>query len=486
MKHRVDNLLRSLLFRRAVGSCIVAAAWWSWPVAADAAVEAARPTVAITDVTVVDVEQGRTIGPRTVLIQDGRVVAIDAPTESHIPDGAQRVGGHGRFLIPGLVDMHVHLFNNATHRPPNTWTFPLFVANGVTAVREMAAIPASMPIVHAWRKAAEDGTLVAPRILAAGVVAYGPSPEEAARQVDAAADAGADFIKVFSDISAASWRAVIDASHRRSLPVMGHIPAGVSVLAAAQAGQRTDEHLTQIFEACSTIERAVSDERHGLEGEALVARSDAQESRVLEAYDQRTCEHIAAALARSGQAQVPTLILPYVESKPPDRAPASDARWQYLRADERTRWLRVQESLTAEQRAVAARRWPVARKIVTTLHHAGALLLAGTDTPMPAVYPGFSLHEELALLVESGLSPVEALRSATLAPASFLGIADRLGSVSVGKRADLVLLDANPLIDIRNTQRIRAVMLDGRWLTRPALDALLADAAKSIADARNH
>lgn len=413
-------------------------------------------------------------------------MAIDIPRESHVPDGAQRVDGRGRFLIPGLVDMHVHLFNNASHRPPNTWTFPMFVANGVTAVREMAAIPASMSIVRAWRKEEEDGTLVAPHILAAGVVAYGPSPEEAVRQVDAAADAGADFIKVFSDISAASWRAVLDASHRRSLPVMGHVPAGVSVLAAAQAGQRSDEHLTQIFEACSTIERAVSDERHGLEGDALTARSDAQESRVLEAYDQRTCDPVAAALATSGQAQVPTLILPYVESKPAGRSHASDARWQYLRADERARWLRIQKSLTPEERAVAAQRWPVARKIVTTLHHAGALLLAGTDTPMPDVYPGFSLHEELALLVDSGLSPAEALRSATLAPASFLGIADRFGTVSVGKRADLVLLDKNPLTDIRNTRRVRAVVLDGRLLRRPALNALLAAAAKAAADTPSH
>lgn len=484
VKHQSNDIDPFSLLRRAGWSGILALAAisCSWLISGNAANASARPTLAITDVTVVDVEQGRTVGPRTVLIENGRVTAMDMPGESHIPDDAQRVDGHGRFLIPGLVDMHVHLFNNASHRPPNTWTFPLFVANGVTAVREMAAIPASMPIVRAWRKEAENGTLVAPRILAAGVVAYGPSPDEAVHQVDAAVDAGADFIKVFSDVSEPSWRAIIDESHRRSLPVMGHVPAGVSVFAAAQAGQRSDEHLTQIFEACSTIERSVFDERHGLEGEALVARSDAQESRVLAAYDQRTCDHVAAALSKSGQAQVPTLILPYVESKPTDRASASDARWQYLRADERARWLRIKEGLTAEERAVAARRWPVARKIVATLHHAGAVLLAGTDTPMPDVYPGFSLHEELVLLVESGLSPAEALRSATLAPASFLGIADRLGSVSVGKRADLVLLDANPLTDIRNTRRIRAVMLDGRLLTRPVLDALLTDSAKTAAE----
>lgn len=442
--------------------------------------------IAITDVTIVDVEHGRTIGPRTVLIADGRIAAIGMPAESRVPDGALRVDGHGRFVIPGLVDMHVHLFNNASHRPPNTWAFPLFVANGVTAVREMAGTPATVAIVNEWRDATTKGTLLAPRILAAGVVAYGPSPEEAVRQVDAAADAGADFIKVFSDISAASWRAVLEASHRRSLPVIGHVPAGVSALAAAEAGQRSDEHLTQVFEACSKIEQAVLAERDGLVGDALIARSDAQEARVLDAYDQHTCDGVAAALAPSGQVQVPTLVLPYIESKTAERTMASDPLFRYLRADERARWLRIEESLTADERAVAARRWPVARKIVTTLHRAGVPLLAGTDAPMPKVYPGFSLHEELELLVASGLSPAQALRAATLAPASFLGIADTSGSIAIGKRADLVVLDADPLLDIRNTRRIRAVLLDGRLLTRSALDALLADAAKEVAENRSH
>jgi imidazolonepropionase-like amidohydrolase len=227
-------------------------------------------------------------------------------------------------------------------------------------------------------------------------------------------------------------------------------------------------------------------ERHELAGDALTARGDAEESRVLAAYDQPTCDHLAAALAPSGQAQVPTLILPYAESKPADRAPADDARWRYLRADEQARWLRIAETLKPEERAVAARRWPVARKIVATLHGAGAVLLAGTDTPMPGVYPGFSLHEELALLVESGLSPMDALRAATSAPASFLGIADSSGSVSVGKRADLVVLDANPLTDIHNTARIRAVVLDGRLLTRAKLDELLANAARAVAATPDH
>jgi len=322
------------------------------------------------------------------------------------------------------------------------------------------------------------GELVAPRILAAGVVVQGSSPGDAAQQVDAAAGAGADFIKVFSEVPESNWRAILDASRRRSLPVAGHVPAGVSLLAAATAGQRSSEHLMQAFEACTTIERSLLDARKGLAGEQLVARRDEQEARVLDAFDQDTCDRVATALAPSGQAQVPTLVLAYNESKPVDRTPQSDPRWRYLRVDEQARWSRILEALSSQDGTVAARRWSVARKIVSTLHRAGVPVLAGTDAPMPKVYPGFSLHEELQLLVESGMSPQAALRAATLAPASFLGIADRAGSVAVGKRADLVILDADPLRDIRNTQRIHAVLLDGRLLRRSALDALLIEAAK--------
>ncbi|HKP67029.1 MAG TPA: hypothetical protein VJX31_10415, partial [Casimicrobiaceae bacterium] len=234
------------------------------PSACVAAAAGERPAVAITDVSIVDVEHGRLLGPSTVLVADGRIATIGAPSSTAVPAGAERIDGRGRFLMPGLVDLHVHLFNNASKRPPNTWSFPLYVANGVTGVREMAAVPASIAAVKQWRSAMADGSLVAPRILAAGVAAWGPSPDEAAQQVDLAADAGADFIKVFSELGEPAWRAVLDAAKRRSLPVMGHVPAGISALTAAEAGERSEEHLMQVFEACSTIERSTLDARRGL------------------------------------------------------------------------------------------------------------------------------------------------------------------------------------------------------------------------------
>jgi imidazolonepropionase-like amidohydrolase len=437
-----------------------------------------RPAIAITDVTIIDVEHGGSIGPRTVVIDDGRIAAIAAPGDARIPPQAERVDGRGRFLIPGLVDMHVHLFNGSSRRPPNDWAFPLFIARGVTAVREMNAPLSSIATVMRWRSAADRGELIAPRIVAAGVAVRGSSPRDAADQVNAACDAGADFIKIYSELPASHWRAVLEAAAARSKAVAGHVPSSVALGVAAAAGQRSNEHLMQAYEACSSVEAPLLAEREGLDGDAAVARRDAQEAQALEAFDRDRCEQIGAALAATGQAQVPTLVLPYVESTrgaPPD----SDPRWRYLRPDERVRWERILASVAAHADPLASRRWQVSREIVAAFHRTGVSLLAGTDTPMPAVYPGFALHEEMALLVEAGLTPLEALRAATLAPARFLGLAAVTGSVAVGKRADLVLLDADPTRDIRNSQRISAVVLDGHLLRRPALDALLEAAART-------
>jgi imidazolonepropionase-like amidohydrolase len=437
--------------------------------------------VVIDDIAIVDVERGALLPSRDVVIVDGRIESIAAhATHATFPPNAQHVDGHRRFAIPGLVDMHVHLFNSFSKRPPNTWTFPLFVANGVTGVREMAGLPTTMPTIREWRAASDRGDLVAPRIVAAGVVVNGDSPEQAAERVGLSADAGSDFIKVFSDVSEANWRAMLDAARARGVPLLGHVPAGVSFVDAAKSGQRTAEHLMQAFEACTPIERELLDARRGLDGNALVEKRDADESRVLAAFDQPTCDRVAAALAKTGEVQVPTLVLPYVESSPLSNLDR-DPRWKYLRPDEGARWTKIEASLSPEEHRVGAERWPVAKKIAATFHRAGVTMLAGTDTPMPGVYPGFSLHEELARFVDAGFTPAEALRAATLEPARLFGRADSEGSIAAGKRAEIVVLDADPLVDIANARKIRAVVLDGRLFDRMALDALLDGAAREAA-----
>ena len=198
-----------------------------------------------------------------------------------------------------------------------------------------------------------------------------------------------------------------------------------------------------------------------------------------ESFDQLVCGRAAAAIAKTDQVQVPTLVLPYCESHGSRENFRDDTRWRYQRADEPARWERIFKEQVEDEK-LAVRRWKISRQIVQTLHTAGVRILAGTDAPTTLVYPGFALHKELELLVAAGLSPADALRAATIWPAEFLGLSDHCGSIAVGKRADLLLLDGNPLSDIRHTQQIRAVVLDGHFFSRTDLDALLKTAALSI------
>lgn len=438
-----------------------------------------RPSIAIEKVAVVDVVRGEIVNPRTVLIVDGQIAAVGEPDGVSIPSDAVRVDGRGRYLVPGLVDMHVHLFNNASRRPPNEWAFPLFVANGVTGIREMRTEPAQIATVKRWRTKASRGELIAPRVLAAGI-AVGVGPVDVSRrQVREAKAAGADFIKVFSEVREPQWRAIIDEARVLGIPVCGHIPAEVSLLEAATGGQRSNEHLTQVYEACSAREKEWLDARKKIKDNRVSNLRERQERNVLESFDQAVCDRTAAALARTDQVQVPTLVLPYFEAQGSPRTLGHDPRSRYLRPDERARWERnFKEGYPVAGDKLAARRWDVSRQIVKTLHVAGVRILAGTDAPMPQVYLGFSLHKELELLVAAGLSPADALRAATIWPAEFLGLSESTGSIAEGKRADLLLLDGNPLSDISQTQRIRAVVLDGRLLQRPDLERLLEAAGR--------
>ncbi len=210
---RGRNFLRGLL--------LFATAWISGAHGTDSRTASlatlSRPTIAIEDVSIVDVIRGEVESPRTILIVDGLIAAIGESGAVEFPPGTARVPGRDLFLIPGLVDMHVHLFNNASRRPPNEWAFPLFIANGVTAVREMSTEPAEMAIIQAWRSKMESGELVAPRILAAGAVVRTESASAVGEQVQASKAAGVDFLKVFSDMREPVWRALLGRGRGRAI-----------------------------------------------------------------------------------------------------------------------------------------------------------------------------------------------------------------------------------------------------------------------------
>jgi imidazolonepropionase-like amidohydrolase len=451
--------------------------------------------IAFVDVNVVDVDGERVLRGQTVLIRGSRIAAVGSGVEVVVPRDAHIVDGSDRFLIPGLVDMHVHLFNNVSRRSPNEWALPLFVANGVTGVREMWTEPVSVPTVREWLRGVEQATLIAPRVLATGALLNGPgawyphmpqiaTPTEARDFVRTAAEAGVDFIKTHSLLRPEVYAAALDEARAVGLPVDGHIPLLVRALDAAVSGHRTNEHLYQIREACTTVEDQIMVERHRFYSapyteEAEVALLDAEVHRFGERFDPVVCRGVATRLAATGQWQVPTL----VNERRWTFGPVGGEMWlAYMPFEERQLWMRLLEdgsvTYTGERESLR-RSWEATLNVVAILEEAGLGVLAGTDFGNPFVFPGFSLHEELSLLVEAGLTPAQALKAATTRPAQALEMSDSLGSIAPSQLADLVLLAANPLEDIRNTRRIEAVVLNGRYLDRRALDALLANAAST-------
>jgi imidazolonepropionase-like amidohydrolase len=296
--------------------------------------------------------------------------------------------------------------------------------------------------------------------------------------VDSLAALGVDFIKVYSLLPRDAWLAIVGAAKHAKLPFVGHLPRGVTAAEASDSGQKSIEHLEGILQACA--------DRDSVRQAAAAAGDDRQQRQaaavraILATYDAGRCTDLFGRFARNGTWQTPTLVNTRNNAFFEDLRGTHSERLDYLPHYLRAWWTpernvhledRTPERI-AELRAISA----ALQKVVGDLHRAGVRLLAGTDMGGNVLnYPGWSLHDELELFVEAGLSPMEALRTATSNPAEFLGLTDSLGTIATGKLADLVLLEADPTADIRNTRRIAAVMTRGRLLDRSALDALLAD-----------
>lgn len=470
--------------------------------------------LAITHVTVVDVETGGRLPDRTVIVRSDRITAVGPSAEVAVPDGAVVVDGAGRFLIPGLWDMHAHVLNRWE------WTAPLAVAFGVTGVRDMAN-GGPLADVHRIREDVAAGRTVGPRVAAfAGPLVDGEpaifdeylavgTEAEVRAVVDSLADGGVGLIKVYTRLPRDLFLAIVARAQERGLPVGGHVPLALTTAEASDAGMWSVEHAYRHRLACADAEeemRAALLRQIDAEARRDWATYEAIEDSTfrlgLETYSPERCRALGERFARNGTWFVPTLVEMRSRFRPEDPfSLAFDSLFTqpWLRAVPRrlvARW-RDEMAFQVGRRAGVAdsdAKWEAvnadrAREIETRLrmvgdlHRGGAGLLAGTDgaVAFPLVVSGYSVHEELALLVQAGLSPLEALRTATLNPARALGRTDDLGTVAPSKLADLVLLDADPLEDIAHTARIRAVVLDGRLLDRAALDDLIDQAAAAAA-----
>ncbi len=456
--------------------------------------------VAIRRVTVVDVLDGSLRADQTAVIEGRRIVAVGPAAEVRVPDDADLIDGAGGYLIPGLWDMHVHSVANVALDTPiesvaaRDWHFPLFLAHGVTGVRDMndATGDATLALTNSVKRRLAAGDLHGPRFLAAGPSIDGHphlgtnsvvvrTAAEARAVVDQLADNGADLVKPYENLTRDAYFAILDQARRRGLPVAGHVPFRVAPREAADAGQRTVEHLLALAAGCSTRAEAERERFAGvlLEYDQLpdIDRALAvfrHERALYDSRDPAACGTTIAAYLRNGVAETPTLV-GYHHFVNAEESLSDAASMRLVPQAIRRNW----ESMLDSEGVGAAQSIlrpivPMQAENARLLNEAGIMLLAGTDVGIPTLVPGISLHQELRLLVEAGLTPLQALQTATLNPARVLGLAGSLGTIEPGKLADLVLLDANPLASIDNTRRIRAVVADGRLYRRADLDRLLA------------
>jgi imidazolonepropionase-like amidohydrolase len=439
---------------------------------------------------------------RTVIVDRDRIVAVVPSNKAHIPKNANIVDGVGKFLIPGLWDMHVHGASDA--RAP--WSHLLFLANGVVGVRDMAGPPDA----RAWRAGQASSPDSSPTIYLGSPIVDGSNPvwpvsivatdEAQGRQVvDQQQQHGADFIKVYSRLSRNVYFAIADEAIKRGIPFEGHVPELVTAAEASNAGQRSIEHLTRVSDACSKEESTIDSEMQQQEalfrapGGTMAQKIDSGKSiihlnmRVVETFDEATAQSLFAQFVKNRTWQCPTLTLLRAQIDEP--LPVADPRLKYLSKDVRAKWDGgYYRHFPPEPRAAMAKltkaEFDESMRIVGLMYSAGVPILAGTDAMNPECFPGFSIHDELALLVDAGLSPLAALQAATRNAAQFMGQLDRRGTIEVGKIADLVLLDADPLADIHNTRSVRAVVLNGRLYPHETLDAMLSN-AQALASRQN-
>lgn len=391
-----------------------------------------------------------------------------------IPKNAQMMDATGKFLIPGLWDMHVHVAGISSDAQWGKTLLPTYLSYGITSVRDMAG---DVDALLAWKQAQAEGRLQGPRMFISGPFVDGSkqgfdhpgdvietaTPEAGRNAVRLLKKRGVDFIKIGSQLSRETFLAVADECKRQKIAFLGHVPDSVTPLEASDAGMKSQEHLFGITlsisaEEAKLREQIASARAHEDNKAYTAAVSEAQKT-----LDEQKAATLFQTFNRNGTWIVPTLVWTQVTSTLSQRANSPDL--SRLPETLREKWTPGKRISSEAAEAYYARKLQSDLKIVGLMRQNGVRMLAGSDSLDPYVFPGDSLHLELELLVKAGLSPVEALRTATLNPAEFFSLQNESGTIAKGKRADLLLLDANPLENITNTRRLAAVIQNGRLMS---------------------
>jgi imidazolonepropionase-like amidohydrolase len=426
--------------------------------------------VAFTDVTVIPMDRERTIENQTVVVRSGRIAVLGPTASTPVPAGAIRVDGRGKYLIPGLAEMHAHIptpqveaqFGGDGRFAESV--LKLYVANGVTTIRGMLGHPSHL----AMRERVRAGTLLGPTIYTSGPSFNGnsaPDPATARRMVLEQKAAGYDFLKIHPGLSRETFDMLARVADSVGIRFAGHVPAGVGLERALEARYASIDHVDGFVEYLSGWQPGGGTPA-GFFGFSITDQAD--ESKL---------PTIARRTRGAGVWIVPTQALMDGFVSAEDAATMGRRpEMRYLPKSLVAQWVQAKSNAQAQPTydAERARRFIALRgRIIKALHDAGVSFALGSDAPQVMNVPGVSVHRELAVLVAAGLTPYQALETGTRNVAAYFGTLDQSGTVATGRVADLVLLDANPLTDIANSTRIAGVMARGKWLPRAELDAML-------------
>jgi imidazolonepropionase-like amidohydrolase len=426
-------------------------------------------SLAFVDVHVVPMDRERVLEHQTVLVGDGRIVRIGAASEVEVPGGATRIEASGKYLLPGLTEMHGHLPSPDTGEAVTENVLFLYVANGVTTVRGMQGNPFQIEL----RKRIESGQLLGPRLVLGSPSMTGDrvsTVEDATRLVREYDEAGFDLLKVHEGLTPEVYDAIARTAKEVAIPFGGHVTDAVGLFHALSSGQTTIDHLDNYVEALVPDEKRPEIPPGLLGADALLERID--ESRLPD---------LVRATLEADASVVPTMVLwenGIYASRPSSELLSQIGEVRYMPEGMVARWSKaVDERVAAGATEKLRRLAQLRRRILAALHQGGVRILLGTDSPQIFSVPGFSIHREMALYLEVGMSPFEVLSSGTRVVGDYFG-AD-FGTVEAGKSADLILVDANPLQDLKRLSNPAGIVVRGRYLTRSEIDEKLEAIAAS-------
>jgi len=465
------------------GACAQGDASSSSTTARRAEVATAQPpaagTFAFTNVSVIPMDSERVLSSQTVVVRDGKILSVGPASSAFIPVEATRIDGSGKYLMPGLAEMHAHVAGGqaAGSEEMNRDIFFLYIANGITTIRAMLGAPNQLVL----REQLKRGELLGPTMYVGAPSINGqtaPDPATGERLVRQHKAAGYDFLKIHPGPSRATYDAVVRTAREVGITWAGHVPEAVGVPHALASRQSTIDHLDGYLAAAvpENLQPRV------LRGEVPIAQ-------LISAVDESRFAALAEQTRAAGVWNTPTMFLWESFSLPiPAEEMQRRPEMRYATRGWLTQWAnQKRQRIEADQRdgvtaELANRHISLRRRMLKSLADAGAGLLMGTDSPQMFNVPGFSLQREIEVMVASGLTPYQVLESGTRNVARYaanvLKLDGAFGTVAAGNRADLVLLDANPLTDIQNLTRRSGVMVHGRWVSKTAIDTGLAELAR--------